>query len=779
LRAIQQYLAAPAGAALLRRAGSLAIVYFLAAQFGLSLLARPSDVAVFWPASGIAAGFLIVSGRRAYPALAIGVVIGTVAANLLSDRSLFTSVFKGFCNAGEAMLVAWLLARWFGPTFRFDDVRRVLGFFAAAGLAAAASAVGGAITMTMSHTTAPFFEVWRAWFLSDGVGIVVVAPFVVGLGQLRSELPPRGELIEGGAILGLLVLTSMFILSHPTTSWVSFSPGALVLPMLLWMAARCHPTLTIAGALVVSSAAICATIFGLGRFGDAAIPILERVKGAQVAATMVTAYTLVLGALFTERRQREMALKMALDGAKLGAFSANLATGHLECDLRAAMMHGHNVPPATIKESRRFVHRDDLIRIDAALAKARGTGAVWNAEYRVMHPPNHPHAGETRWVAAESSIVCDQRGTPIGLLGVTRDITERKRTERALAERDLQLALAGKSARVGTFAYDVDAGRMQISDGYAAIHGFPEGTTEIACRQWQLGVHPEDLVRWQELRRLAFSDRRREYSWEYRVVRPEGEIRWIEARVFVSYGSNGCAQRVVGVDIDITTRKQAEAHQSTLLAELDHRVKNVLATVSAIIVQTPKANSSLADYVAGLGERISSLARTHELLSHSRWHGVSLEEIAQRELAPYLADNAEIGGPHVTLKAEAAPALGMVLHELATNAAKHGAFSKPGGRLLLQWRWLGNASPGRLIIDWQEFGGLPDQEPSQPGYGTSIIRELIPFELGGTADLSFASAGLRCRLEIPVDWVSEADHALGSAPTSSTPISGHEAGVQR
>src|SRR5215467_13848899 len=117
-----------------------------------------------------------------------------------------------------------------------------------------------------------------------------------------------------------------------------------------------------------------------------------------------------------------------------------------------------------------------------------------------------------------------------------------------------------------------------------------------------------------------------------------------------------------------------------------------------------------------------SLARTHELLSHSRWHGVSLEEIMQRELAPYLADNAEIRGPHVTLKVEAAPALGMVLHELATNAAKHGAFSKPGGRLLLQWRWLGNGLAGRLIIEWQEFGG-PHREPGQPGYGTSIIRE--------------------------------------------------------
>lgn len=339
-----------------------------------------------------------------------------------------------------------------------------------------------------------------------------------------------------------------------------------------------------------------------------------------------------------------------------------------------------------------------------------------------------------------------------------------KKAELALAERSLQLELAGKAALVGTFAYDVATERMQISAGYAAIHGFPEGTSEIAYRQWQLGVHPEDLERWEELRSLTFSDQRREYGWEYRVVRPEGEVRWIEARSFVSYGSNCCAQRVVGVDIDITNRKRAEEHQNTLLAELDHRVKNVLATVGAIIVQTPKANSSLADYVAGLGDRIKSLARTHELLSHSRWHGVSLEEIIQRELAPYLADNAEIGGPYVTLKAEAAPALGMVLHELATNAAKYGAFSKPGGRLVLRWRWLGNGSPGRLIIEWREFGGLPHQEPSQPGYGTSIIREVIPFELGGTSDLEFASGGLRCRLEIPADWARGSDREESQRP---------------
>ena len=144
-----------------------------------------------------------------------------------------------------------------------------------------------------------------------------------------------------------------------------------------------------------------------------------------------------------------------------------------------------------------------------------------------------------------------------------------------------------------------------------------------------------------------------------------------------------------------------------LLAELDHRVKNVLATVSAIITQTPKADGSLADYVTGLDDRIKSLARTHELLSDSHWHGVSLEEIVRRELAPFTAGNATVGGPRVTLKADAAQAVAMVLHELATNAAKYGAFSKRDGRLLLRWRWLRNGSSHRLAIEWQELGGPP------------------------------------------------------------------------
>jgi integral membrane sensor domain MASE1 len=287
----------------------IAVVYFLAARFGLALLSSPSDVAVFWPASGVAVGILIVAGGRAGPPLVAGVVIGTVAANLMSDRSLLTSLLKGFCNAGEAVVVAWLLERWFGWPFRFADLRRVTGFLAAAGLAAALSAIGGAATMALLHTTAPYWDVWRTWFLSDGVGIVVVAPLVIGLAEMARKPPSRGEWIEGIGVLGLTVIVSSYAMNHKAASWLSFSPGAIVLPLLLWLSARCPPPFGRAGAFIASSAVILATTFGIGRFGDTAVPIIERVRGAQVATTMITIYTLVLIALFAERKEAEEELR--------------------------------------------------------------------------------------------------------------------------------------------------------------------------------------------------------------------------------------------------------------------------------------------------------------------------------------------------------------------------------------------------------------------------------------------------------------------------------------
>ena len=348
----------------------------------------------------------------------------------------------------------------------------------------------------------------------------------------------------------------------------------------------------------------------------------------------------------------------------------------------------------------------------------------------------------------------DETGAVIGVVNMTVDITERKEAQRALEERNVQLALAGKAGLVGSYAYDINSDKMQVSEGYAAIHGLPEGITESSRSEWRSRAHPEDIARMVSLRRQAFQEQRGEHGAEYRIVRPCGEVRWIESRSFMSYDGDGIPQRVIGVNIDITERKRAEEHQRVLVAELDHRVKNVLATVSAVAGHTLETSSSMSHFVAALDGRIRSMATAHELLSTRGWRGMPLAELVQREFAAYgSSNNTKIDGPEVMLSAEAGQAFAMVIHELVTNAAKYGALSTKSGRVSVRWYRKLNGS-AQLILVWQETGGPRVEARKKSGYGTGVVRDLIPYEFGGTVDWSFGSEGVQCRLEIPFDRIS-------------------------
>jgi len=784
------------------------IVYFVASRLGLSLPVAPAGMAVFWPASGISAGILITLGRRALPALAIGVMIGTVGANLSTDRNLPTALFKGLCNIGEPVILAWLLGRWFGPAFSFGDLRRVLGFLTAAAITAATSAIGGATIVTLLHTEAPFWEAWRIWSLSHGIGIIVVAPLLIELSRAWAQPPSRRDTIDGAAVLTIVASLAGYVYAHPTQSWISFDPDAFILPPLLWLAARWPPPFAIAGAFVVSAAALVTTIFGIGHLSDV-LPVAERLHGVQTTVMMITVFTLVFVALFAQRRESE---------AQLGKKNAALIRLHevssrlwLKRDLPHALedilvgaiellgadkgiIRILDPTRGTLKiEAHRGFKQEfiDSFRevsavIDSPCARSLRSGGrivIADVEEDKLFAPFLPRARSAGVRAVQSTPIMSRERAPLGTLTThfrpvykpaeqdlrlldlyvrqAADIIERHKAEDALREseerlreRNAQLTLAERAALVGSYTYDVNKGKMLVSEGYAAIHGLPEGTTETSYSEWQARVHPEDLGPAEAVRDQAFADRRKEDNAEYRIVFSSGEVRWIERRGSISYGEDGRPERVVGVNIDITERKRAEQYQRTLNAELDHRVKNVLATVRAIIAQTKEASGASEDFVARVDHRIESLARTHELLSESKWRSVPLVEIIRRELAPYNVRNTDIGGPDLTLKAGAAEAVAMVFHELTTNAAKYGAFSSRAGRVSVRWRWLRNGSPDRLVIEWQEIDGPPVRAPSRSGYGTTIIRELIPFELGGAVELSFATGGTRCRLEIPSEWAS-------------------------
>ncbi len=884
----------PSVAAAVALAVVVGCAYFLAARLGLALLTEAEGVAVFWPASGVAAGALIALGPRARTPVAAGVIGATAAANLLGDRSLATALAFGLCNAAEALLTAWLVGLWASHPFRLDSLQRVFVFLAAACVGAAAAAVGAAVAMNLLHAPVPVLGAWRVWATADALGIITIAPLLIGLHQLASERLSRRELIEGAGALALLGALSAIVCAAPPGSWAAYVPPATVLPVLLWVTGRCGPAFAAAAAFIVCSALVCATTFGLGRFGDPLIPTPLRVSGAQVTVLVTVLCVLVLSALFAERRRNEAQLeesnerlRLALGGAELGVWSVDLGTGAFESDARDCRINGHDpaAPPRTLAEARAFVHPQDLPGLDAAFAAARHTGTPCRAEYR-LRGAGGDDAAHPRWVAVEGTVVRNATGRPPRLLGVTRDITERKQVEEnlrkheqalrdllgalpaaiftadaqgrltyynqgavdlwgvapglgkdswfncrvyradgtrmpkeeyptaialkegravrgleailerpdgtrvpvipyptplrdergaivgvvtmtvdlsarkkaeaALAERNAQLALAGQAGLVGSYAYDVASGIMQISAGCATIYGLPESTTTIAHSDWRARVHPDDLAGLDARRQRAFAERQREHRSEFRIVRADGDIRWIESRSVVSYSDAGVMRRMVGVNIDLTERKQAEEQKSLLVAELDHRVKNVLAVVAAVVSRTLEASSSMPDFAAALDGRIQSMATTHELLSWRKWQGIALADLVERELAPHSdGSNVEIEGPEVVLRAEVGQALAMVLHELATNAAKYGALSARQGSVAVHWRrTTEHGSGGVLVLDWVETGGPAVTGRPRAGYGTSIIRDLIPYEFGGTVELELAPEGARCRLEIPAAWVS-------------------------
>jgi PAS domain S-box-containing protein len=342
------------------------------------------------------------------------------------------------------------------------------------------------------------------------------------------------------------------------------------------------------------------------------------------------------------------------------------------------------------------------------------------------------------------------------ILGNNIDITERKLAESRLAERNAQFELARKAARVGTFSYDHASRTMQVSDGSALIFGLPQSISELTAEDWNACVHPDDVQRLDTIRRRTFKERHPECVAEFRIIRPGGEVRWIETRGLMSYDEAGRACRMIGVHIDVTERRQAEDQKVILIAELDHRVKNTLACVAAVAQRTRETADSMDDFVNVLEGRINSLANTHSLLSFNRWQGVSIADLVRGELAPCMKDgNTLIDGPDIVLGAEATQPLSMVLHELATNAAKYGAFSNGHGQVSVCWQ---THSKGRaastLVLEWRETGGPLVAAHSCPGYGASVIRDLIPYELGGAVDYELAAEGARCRLQIPGRWLN-------------------------
>ena len=600
-------------------------LYILSAKLSLSLL-TPTGVAVFWPAAGVAAGVLIAFGPRARWGVIIGTMAATIVANLLGDRNLWSSIVFALCNAGEAVLTAWLIERYFGSPFSLDRLSHVLGLLGAAIVATAVSGIGGTLGFALFHdASASIFVTWQEWFASDALGIVTIAPLVIGLASAAREPSAQSETIEGLIALASLIVMSVIVIALPPKPWTTVVPIALLFPVLLWIAARCRPVFAAAAAFIVTLAIVWTTTIGVGHFGDPGVPMADRVLAARAGILAVALCAYVLAALFAERRQHEV----------------------------------------------------------------------------------------------------------------------------ALAESEARLQEALTAGAVTTFVWDVGTGSSQRSADAAQILGFDPRQT-FTPNNFLSRVHPDDRERFKALVRGVIPERPA-YTIAFRFTRPDGREVWLEETARAEFDALGRFVRLKGLTLDVTARKRFEGQQSLFIAELDHHVKNLLTRVAAVAKDTREESGSLDAYIQALDRRIRSMADAHALLSQSRWDGVDLAALVRCQLAPNGTEaNTTIAGPHVTLPVAATQVLAMVLHELATNAAKYGALSTPHGRVEVNWNHGPGEDAANLSIAWREIGGPAVAASPDCRYGTRIIRDLIPQELGGSVDLAFESGGICCKIEIPM-----------------------------
>jgi PAS domain S-box-containing protein len=388
-----------------------------------------------------------------------------------------------------------------------------------------------------------------------------------------------------------------------------------------------------------------------------------------------------------------------------------------------------------------FRERTAAVQAGAEVAPLPG----WRARHR--------HGAEL-WLSSTAQST-RWRGRP-AVASFYFDVTQRELAERARRESEALYRSALIAGRMGAWETDLVARtRTWTAEGMALFGiNLPDGRGQVggATDEYLAAIHPDD-------RHLvgtfyALADAQDSFDAEYRVVRADGTTLWLSGRGQVlSRTSSGRAHRLVSIMTDVTRRKAAELHIGLLVREITHRSKNMLAVVLSIARQTARSAETVGDFEERFAQRLQALAASNDVLVSEEWRRAPLQALVQQQLLPFddaVRPRLDFSGPAVALNPEAAQAVGLAIHELATNAMKHGALSIPAGRVMLRWHFDGEpGGSAALILKWMERDGPAVAAPARKGFGHFVLSRLIASTLGTDARLDFPSHGFEWMVAIP------------------------------
>jgi PAS domain S-box-containing protein len=382
----------------------------------------------------------------------------------------------------------------------------------------------------------------------------------------------------------------------------------------------------------------------------------------------------------------------------------------------------------------------------------RGEGATWN-ENQLVPVTRHGKREDVWWTYGFSPI--DDAKAPNGVGGVLvvcNDVTDRHRAFEAVAASEERLRLALSGAVIGTWDWHVQTSVVFGDEPFARLYGMDPGELRAGTsdRAFLKFVHPDDREPLRQKTAEALKSGG-DLAEEFRLLRPDGAVRWVLAQGRCHHDASGRAARFSGATLDITERKETEQHRAMLTNELTHRVKNMLATVQAIANQTLRDGVTMAEARDRLSSRLVAMSRAQDILMRGGLASVEIASVVKTAVEPHVGDDERVRlrGPNIAISARSALSLSLALHELATNAAKYGALSCHDGRVDVKWRI--SPSPERAFeLIWSEVGGPPVIPPSREGFGSRLIKGALTAELGATTSVDYAASGAVWRIAAPL-----------------------------